>query len=88
MEGHKLNLRNLFRICCSQIVLKYGCKVAKIVEEYSDVLYQFYDVDIDMETDERCLCENCKRKVDWLKNFWKSKAGFNKDYKAAMFLPH
>ena len=44
-----------------------------------------------METDERypkCLCENCKRKLDRLKNSRESKAEFNKDYKAAMFLPH
>ena len=39
MEGRKLNLRNLCRICGSKIVLKYDYKTAKTVEEYSDVLY-------------------------------------------------
>ena len=71
MEGHKLNFRNLCRICGSKIALKYGYKTAKTVEEYSDFFFQFYDIDIDMETDEKypkCLCENCKRKLDILKN--------------------
>ena len=91
MEGHKLNLGNLWRICGSKIVLKYGYNTAKTVEEYSDVLYQFYDIDIDVETDERyakCLRGNYKRKLDRLKNSRVSKAGFSKDYKAATFLPH
>ena len=91
MEGHKLDLGNLCRICGSKIVLKYGYKTAKTVKEYSNVLYQFYDIDIDMETDERypkCLCGNCKRKLDRLKNSQESKAGFSKDYKAATVLPY
>ena len=91
MEGHKLNLRNLCRICGSKIILKYGYKSAKTVEEYNDVLYQLYDIDVDMETDERYpkyLCGNCKRKLDRLKNLRESKAGCSKDYKAATFLPH
>ena len=91
MEGHKLNLSNLCRICGSKIVLKYGYKTAKILEEYSNVLYQFYDIDINVETDERypkCLCGNCKRKLDRLENLQESKARFSKDYKAAIFLPH
>ena len=48
-----------------------------------------------METDERylkCLCGNCKRKLDTIKNSRESKTGFskdnNKDYKDATFLPH
>ena len=71
MVGHKLNLRNLCRICGSKIVLKHGYKSAKTVEEYNDVLYQLYDIDVDMETDERypkCLCGNCKRRLGRLKN--------------------
>ena len=40
MEGDKLNLRNLCRICGSYIVLKYGYKTTKRVREYS-VLHQF-----------------------------------------------
>ena len=50
MEGHKLNLRNLCRNCGSKIILKYGYKSAKTVEEYNDVLYQLYGTDVDMET--------------------------------------
>ena len=51
--------------------MKYGYKTGKRVEEYSDVLYLFYDIDIDMETDEsypKYLCGNCKKKLDRLKN--------------------
>ena len=91
MDEHKQNLRNLWRFCGSKIVLKYGYKTAKTVEEYSDVLYQIYDIDIDMESGKRypeCLCGNCKRKLDKLKNSRKSQAGFSKDYKASTFLLH
>ena len=90
MEGYKLNLRNLCRTYGSKIDLKYGYKTAKTVEEYSYVLYQFYVIDIDMEIDERypkCLCGNCKRKLDRLK-IQESKAGLSKDYKAVAVLPH
>ena len=44
-----------------------------------------------METDERylkCLCGNCKRKLDTIKNSWETKTGFRRDYKDATFLPH
>ena len=71
--------------------MKYGYKTAKTVEEFSDALYHFHEIDIDMETDERypkCLCENCKRNLSRLKNSRESKAGVNKDDKAAIFLPH
>ena len=53
--------------------MKYGYKSAKTVEEYNDVLHQLYDIDVDMETDERypkCFCGNCKRKLDRLKNIY------------------
>ena len=36
MEEHKLNLRNLCQICGSKIILKYGYKSAKTVEEYNE----------------------------------------------------
>ena len=71
------------------MVLTYGCKTAKTVEE--EVLYQFYDIDIYMEADERhpkCLCVNCKRKLDRLKTLQDSKAGCSEDYKTATFLAH
>ena len=88
MEGHKLNLRNLCRICGSKIILKYGYKSAKTVEEYNDVLYQLYDIDVDMETDERhpkCLCGNCKRKLDRLKIYQRVKLDVAKIIKQQHF---
>lgn len=91
MERHKLNFRNLSQIFGSKIVLKYGCNTAKTAEECSDVLYQFYDIDINMKTDERyskLLCGNCKKKIDRLKHSRESKSEFSKDYKASIFLPH
>ena len=71
--------------------MKYGYKTAKTIEEYGGVLYQFCDTDIYVEADERhpkCLCGNCKRKLDRLKNSRDSKAGCSKDYRTATFLPH
>ena len=61
------------------------------VKEYSDVLYQFFDIDMDMETDKRyqkCLSGICRKKIDRLKKSRESKDGFSKGYKATIFLPH
>ena len=71
MEGHKLNLSNLCRICGSKIILKYGYKSAKTVEEYNDVLYQLYGTDVDMETWEIPKMFMCKlqRKAWQIKKF-------------------
>ena len=44
-----------------------------------------------METDKRypkCLCRNCKRKLNKFKNSLETKAEISNDYEASTFMPH
>ena len=70
MVSHEENLSKLCRLCGKKIILKHGYKKAKSVEEYSDILFQYYDIDVSLESCEvypKHLCGNCRRNLDRLK---------------------
>ena len=67
MENHIENLKRIFRICASIIVLKHGYINAKNASDYSDVLYTKFNVDIgndDENIHPKFVCSTCRRKLD------------------------
>ena len=58
------------RICGNTIVLKAGYRTAKLVSVYSDVIYAWYGIDVELEIPSiypKKLCSNCRRKLENLK---------------------
>ena len=71
MEVHKEKLANLCRICGQFIELKYGYCNAKSVVSYSELLLEYYHINVINESADvfpKQLCSNCNRKLVRLSN--------------------
>ena len=64
---HVYYLQQLCRLCKNKIVEKGGYVNRKNVEEYSDVIYTVYDIDVEYEDFHvypKCLCSSCVRTLN------------------------
>ena len=67
MEEHISLLRERCRVCGQKIKFGDGFARAKSVEDYSNVLFTVYDVDIEYESSDiypKHLCSKCRRNLD------------------------
>ena len=66
VHNHNTILAKLCRICGENIILKHGYKTAKAVTDFSFVLYNNFDVDVNEESEDvypKFLCSNCHKKI-------------------------
>ena len=84
--NHCACLQKFCRLCGKHIQLKYGYKTAKTVQEFSNIIYSVYGIDVEVEDFNvfpRSLCGNCVRRIKRM-----NQENATVHLTAATFLPH